>query len=749
MRMSRNKARARLAARAGLMTGVVGAALLVAPQAALAANVVKPLIADVGSKVTITDVDTDPFTANTSKVLLSTGTTCPAYPSAFSTTILDTVTTGSNTTEVVEFTVPSGTAGLNGQAKKYLACVYPTTTPAVAATTSAPVYVSALPTANPAFGATGGGNEVTVTAASDSAAVFTNVTTVGAVFTSSTCPTAYGTPAATMTTPVTKVSNSEVTLTVPSGVTTVTAPTDYSICFYNGVGSTSAVISRAAYRVSLVSLSQVIGPWGGGNGVNITSPASFLAGVTQPGVVFEPAASTCPVNYVITSTPGTQVTAPSASVRRLSDNRMALTVPALLGLAPANDAEASWKMCIYSGESVGSSTVIASTSYKVTIVPAATGVTPKAGPALGKSRITVTGTNFPIESGKITATLGGAPLTEITPITSTAFTAITPMHAPASNVTLVVTTESGSSQLNNAYTYTSALVVSPNTAPNTRPVDVIINGVGFQSASFNPDPASFTNGAHIYLVKGVYSGSENGAQRANPPVADCGNVLVLSDTEAICNLPLTRRLNLAGTALATVSAPAAPAVSIDTVAGSRVITGTGLDAEDVGLVIYEASPTGFTVGTTIVDVLSATKAVVSNTALATGTQTVALYPALDRSITVTTVNTNASVTVTSGTVSAADIGKYVIAPGVPVGTKIGTVPTSTSFTLVQADGTTPEPATASATVAADIHLTTVPVPQGAYNLTYVSNGTLGAVGTDPTYVQSLISSPSTFTVAPF
>jgi hypothetical protein len=42
-----------------------------------------------------------------------------------------------------------------------------------------------------------------------------------------------------------------------------------------------------------------------------------------------------------------------------------------------------------------------------------------------------------------------------------------------------------------------------------------------------------------------------------------------------------------------------------------------------------------------------------------------------------------------------------------------------------------------------------PVLNGAYNLTYVSNGDLDAPTTDVDFNQSVVSSGSTFTVAPF
>lgn len=757
MRKSSPSLRARMATAAGLTSGAVVAALLVNPTAALAAATVTPTVAAANTVVTITE-DTATFTAGVGvlgsrvQLLTTAGATCAATIQTVSTTILTAVVTTSTTT-AVPFTLPAGaTAGTNGQAKRYIACVYDTvggTTNRQGSSTGYPVLVGTAPTIAPALGTTGGGNLVTVTAAVG-AAIFTGVTSIGAVFSTTACPATLGTPAAGTSATVTKVSDSVATLNVPSGVVSTSAsPTTYYLCLYSGTTSAGTLISAATYLSSQLALSQTTGPYQGGNGLNITSPNQFLAGIDDPGVVFMAAA--CDTKYEEAATANTIAPVATANVRKLANNRLAATVPTLLSSAPVSAT--TWNVCIYNGTVDESSDLIASNPYSITTVQASTGITPKAGPALGGSRIVVTGTAFPTTPGAITATLGGAPLTDITPINSTAFEATTPQHAPANNVALVVITSAGQHILTNAYSFTSALTVTPNTAPNTRAVDIIVNGVGFQSGNWNT--GNLLTGSHIALVDGVYSSSETdpgvSGERANPPVVDCTNILVLSDTEVICNLNLARRMNAAGTAVLAGPSPAtaaSAAANIATTVGSRVVIGDGAPAftEDmIGLTIVETGSANIPPGTTVVDVLSDTTAVLS--ANATGVTAAAdvqyLAPVM-KTGTFTTAAGSANLTASTATFTSADIGRYVIAGGVPAGHAIVSITSPTVAVMTNGTGVT-----AVGPAAGSLLSQYVPVPEGPYNLTYISNAAVDAVGSDPSYVQSMVSSVSTFTVSSF
>nr|WP_221381229.1 IPT/TIG domain-containing protein [Actinoplanes polyasparticus] len=757
MRKSKSRSTARMATAAGLTTGAVTAALLVAPTAAFAATTVTPPVVAPGGVATITDTDSSPFTAGTgataSRVqLLTTGTTCVTpMPAASASVLAADITTAPNvaesTTTTVTFRLPAtATAGTNGQAKRYLACVYNPTggTAREGLAAGYPVWVGTPPTLTTTIGPSGGGNTVGVTT---STPIFTGVTTVGAQFTTANdCPTTYATPTANLAGTVTRVGDASVNVAVPAGVASATTGTlRFLMCLYNGTATTSALISAARYTVSHVLLSQYTGPWQGLNALNITGATPLFAGIDTVGVAFQQTA--CETTYEETGG-ATLKPVTQANVRRISDERVALTIPALHSSAPT--AATEWLSCLYNGAVDESSPLIASVAYTATTVHTATGITPSAGPALGGSRIVVSGTALPLTPGEITATLGGTPLTNITPISATAFSAITPAHAPANNVALVVSTSSGQHTLANAYSYTAALKVTPNTAPNTRPVSVIVRGVGFQSAAF-PTDGDLVAGAHFYLVEGTYSGADSGGDRANAPVTDCANVLVLSDTEGICTLNLHRRLDLEGDAeVAQYTPPVAAANDVTTVLGSRIITAIADEFTElhVGQIIAETGNTNIPAGTRIVNVLGPRTAVISTPAVGTDADgfTMAYQVPIYRtnvSITTTGTNTIAAVTAPDGTFSQADVGKVIVGhTNITDGTRILSVQSSTAATL-SANAAT------AGTDTATMHLQYNPVPEGAYNLTFVSNGAVGAVSSDPNYVQSLVSSGSTFTVSSF
>ncbi|GIE77653.1 hypothetical protein Aph02nite_36030 [Actinoplanes philippinensis] len=759
MRKSKSRSKARLAASAGLTTGAVGAALLVAPAAALAAVSVTPPVVAPGDSVTVVDTDAtfangSNATASRVQIMTSPGTTtpvCAATIATTSTTILatDQAQTSSNSTaKSVTFKLPAGvTAGTNGQAKRYVACVYD-----YAAGTTArqgnqngySINVGTPVVVNPPVGFTGGGNTVNITASTN---VFANVPTIGAQFsTSGECPTAYGAPTANLATTAAKSADNAASLTVPAGVVTGAAATKYALCFYNGTSSSSGLLTGGQYTASQLALSQNIGPWQGGNGLNITSQTDFLAGIDDPGVLVRTAA--CPNTYAASNVANANKIIAPDKVRKLSTTRLAVTVPqvyddqtaatAAFTVNPVRD----WNICVYTGTTDASSTLVAGTPYRVTTIQTSTGISPKAGPALGGSLVTVTGTAFPTEPGALTATLGGAPLVDITPLSATAFTARTTRRAPANNVSLVVTTASGSHTLSNAFSYNSALLVGPNTAPNNRPVEVVVNGIGFENAPFSN---SLTGGAHVFLVKGSYNSADIGSTtRANAPVADCSNVLVLGDTELICKLDLTSRLDAAGTAVLAATPTAGNAVV--TAAGSRVITGTAFAPTDVGKAVIDPVDTDpkIPAGTVITDVVSATKAVMSNAATGVATaSTVTLASPNTQTATVTTASGSAALSSISPVLTSTDVGKFVVGYGIPAGRSIlnqsGASANLNDGTSVTNPGAHPVLLTG----------TKIPVPEGAYNLQYVSNAAVNAVVTDPAYVQSNVSSTSTFTVASF
>ena len=179
--------------------------------------------------------------------------------------------------------------------------------------------------------------------------------------------------------------------------------------------------------------------------------------------------------------------------------------------------------------------------------------------------------------------------------------------------------------------------------------------------------------------------------------------------------------------------------------------GTGtFSANDVGQRINETVPgTSIPVGTTITSVLSPSRALISANATATATNldaTIGNLAVRTVTTTATTAAGNSTITAAAGTFSSADIGRVLSGvTGVTDGTTIVGVAAGGGSATLSA------PATGSGVAnAASVALyASAPVPNGAYNLTYVSNGDLDAPTTDPDFTQSAVSSSSTFTVAPF
>lgn len=702
--------------RAGLTAGAIGAALLVAPQAAHAATTVGPPIVPLGGSVTVSDPAVS-FNTTSAAVLMSQAT-CPSrYALAGGNGLWYGTVTARNPTSV-SFTVPATSGpppGANGTAKAYFACVYDG---AVQNTSnlqaSGPIYIGTPPMASAFSGITGGGNQLTITAGPNGP-IFTGLTSVAAVFASGSCNTTLGTtnPANLVAANVVRQSNTSVSLTVPPGVVAATggAPTMYNICLYDGSSATGALLSFLPYSATIATVTPGSGSHLASNGVTATSPVPFLSGVTTPAVVLFPGNGWCPGAYSATATGAVALTG-AGSVRKLSNNRAAVTIPPL---PLANNQPTSYQVCFYSGNTAAGA-LVGSGTYTAAIVAAPTAVLPAAGPAAGGNTITVIGSDFPVEPGRITATLGGSPLTNIQPINDKAFTAQVPAHAVEENVALVVTTSAGTKALPGAYSFRNPIRVSPNTAPSTAPtVDVAVQGMGFMSINFSPGG----NGGRVYLVSGAYNGADAGAGvRANGPVAECVNVLPISDEELVCTLQLNRRLNAVGTGFFDPITYTNSLTDISTVAGSRVISSAAakFHANDVGQPIVQGGNTNIPANSTITSVLSPAKAVISAPALATSTAAFAATiggGVAVRTFTnsLTTAAGSTTIHLATGAFTRADVGRVVSgATGIPNGATI------VSVTPGGASATLSTPATATSTGA----LLNVSIADGSTTLTGTS-----------------------------
>ncbi|MEU8238588.1 IPT/TIG domain-containing protein [Actinoplanes missouriensis] len=714
-----------------------------------------------GSTVTIKTAASSFSAGATPGVLMTTNLTCPTtYVTSISG---QTSAVGTNITRVDDntatFTVPTALTLSSGAARAYNVCLY-----AGATTTSAQLadpLNSFLLTPGIALsaqtGTSGGGNTLTFTAPTGSAPFTTD--TPGVVFTTTGCQSTYGSPAGGVATTITRTSTSVITATVPSDVLATGLSTPYTVCFYGGTATGDALIAAAAapYTITLapVTLSSSVGSSAGTapGAITVSSTNAFLVGVSAPGVAFT-TATTCPaiypanVTFVAASgnTPAVQGVIQASAPRVVSTRSLAVVVPALpLSLGTPTP----YQMCVYNGTSTSTSTLIAVATYNSTTVHTLVSVSPRAGSALGGDQIVITGTGFPTTPGSITATLGGVPLIDVTPVNATTFTATTPIHAPEAGVPLVVTTFAGTRTLASSFSYLHALKVDPNTAPNTRPIDVAVRGADFLNVTFGTNAAD----AHIYLVRGEYNSRTvvSGGNKVNGPVQECGSVLVISDNDLVCTLNLNRRLAPDGTQIAETTALLDTRTATDpavTGVGVRLLT-SAADAlftyADIGKTV---TGTGFAPNTVIVDVTPASGGTASSATLSRGT-TGALSGGITinsaaRSVPlVVTTNSSSTLNAPPGTFTQGDVNRPITGGNVGSGNYITAVaPGGAQATLNAATGSSGAGTFTLAVFGA-------PVPNGAYNLTYVSNGSPDAVTADPNYRQSVLSSGSVFTVAPF
>ncbi len=142
----------------------------------------------------------------------------------------------------------------------------------------------------------------------------------------------------------------------------------------------------------------------------------------------------------------------------------------------------------------GTSATGVANQFTYSDAPAVTGLSPTAGPLVGGTTVTITGTNF---NGATAVTFGGTPATSFTVNSDTSITAVSPAHV-AGTVNVAVTTAAGTSAsvAGSQFTYTSAPVVSglnPNIGPAAGGTSVVITGsnfIGITGVSFGANPAT-------------------------------------------------------------------------------------------------------------------------------------------------------------------------------------------------------------------------------------------------------------------
>jgi IPT/TIG domain len=651
-----------------------------------------------------------------------------------------------NSTTSLTFIVPStltlATTVAQQISADYNVCVYSGSlnSSALISGTNSPYTVNGgLLTVNPTRGPSGGGNTITLTTASGSFGTSAATAVVEFQYvgtgTGASCSATYATPAApaasapgTQTAGVVAVpsanetvnSTTSLTVVVPPALALVSTSTvqqpsaNYNVCVYNGSTSTSTLVAGTINPYSIgniITLGTPKGPSGGGNTIVVSLPSgmNFVDGAVAVEFQYagSGAAAACTPTYAsasnitpaaaattpIVQTAGT-INVPSNAANILAPgNRLSVTVPAALALTTGtgiNQTTADYNVCVYNGSTVGTSTLIGATAnpYSIGEKPTVTGVSPIGGPTSGKTTITVSGTKFPTTGG-ITASLGGTPLTNITVINPTTFTAITSPHTAGGPYAISVATPGGTATMNNAFTYSNGIIVGPPSGPNTKLAGTVVDlvGTGFSGLAFTFGPGDKTTGAtpddpdaHVYLVKGVYDPTGT-TSKANSETQECTNVLVVSDTELLCTLRLTTSLN---------------AVDLPNIAGRTFSDATGSTSSttitsptanfsdsDVGMQISTPDPTtDIPLNTTITSVTNKTTAVLSAMPLSNlSGVAVTIGP---RTLAITSASTGTSLTAgAAANVAGSDVGRSISGAGIPYGTTITAV-SGTTITISQA-----------------------------------------------------------------
>ena len=342
--------------------------------------------------------------------------------------------------------------------------------------------------------------------------------------------------------------------------------------------ATVLATATPAFAEAKLTLSQSTGPAGGTNTITAVAPTPVFT-MAAPVVSFvttgTAGTAVCPTSYsapvaiaVNATSPYAQtagiVVTPAASVRKVSNSKIAVTIPSTALNAGGSGADlynangldlgtnqitAKYNMCVYAGSTPGNTTtsgLIASGTYTIADAPTVTSISPASGPALGGTKITVVGTGF---TSGMTATIGGNPLTSVTVTSDTGFTAVLPAHVAAADLPIVVNTTGGrvtSTPLGGAggvdFSYVNGIEVTPNTSAGNTVTTIDITGVGFQGLDWaSANATTVAARAHVFLVAGAYNNAAGAGppSRINGPVTECQNVLVISDTELICDIDTT------------------------------------------------------------------------------------------------------------------------------------------------------------------------------------------------------------------
>ncbi|HWS31632.1 MAG TPA: IPT/TIG domain-containing protein [Actinoplanes sp.] len=383
-------------------------------------------------------------------------------------------------------------------------------------------------------------------------------------------------------------------------------------CAASTVLALAGTTGPASAAPQTLTLNSPFGVSGGGNTLVGTVPAAALGTFpSKPTVQFQ--AGNCAnqsrvVSPIVVGSGGTltsgAVTVPPDDVTRISSTKVAFRVPTKsypeLGddanpstintnglVLDAGQSSAKWSVCLYDNDTA-SGTLLASTSYTLVQKPTITSVSPTASQVSGGTTITVNGTGFlPFTSPNIpiTASIGGAPLSNIKVAANGAsFTATTGPRGAGTGQYLTVIAPGGkvvsSDPDNNPATFESPILfeysnginVTPNLAASGSSITLDITGGGFSDLTFDANGSPTSANAHVFLVRGSYLAA------GNRGVAECTDVVVIADTELICNLDLTAGSLNSTTGASTPNIPVPDGAYTVTVVANGATT-AGADAQ--------------------------------------------------------------------------------------------------------------------------------------------------------------------------
>lgn len=402
-------------------------------------------------------------------------------------------------------------------------------------------------TVSPTTSQVGGGNTLTISGTG----VFTGITAPSARFVlgaSATCPTTQA--AATTASPaatVTKTSDNGGTVVVPSLPTAGT----YKLCLYATTANAAAIAGHAANASNTVVsaptfvLGNTTGTSAGGSLTLTGSVGPYLSNVTAVGALFTTAGA-CPATY--------NTTAPSMAMTAIRSSASVATVT-----VPANmTTGTSYRVCLYNGTTVGTSTLVAagasgSTTY--TTLPGLT-LSPTVGPTGGLNTITATastsvfagspspgvmfakGVSCPATYGAVTSVVTASGVQKISNtkilLTVPASVTLDVGEATTAYTVCVYANATTGQQITTSATYTVAPVlsvtsISPSGGPAQGGSEVTITGTGFPYPADDDTVISVSlGGSPLTDVKVVSATSITGVTSAHA----AGNATVTVTTAA-------------------------------------------------------------------------------------------------------------------------------------------------------------------------------------------------------------------------